>query len=261
MNDVRFEGMEERLDVRVLVRGSTARHALAQPMGGEALPERLPLKFAAPVAVKDDPRRWPATTERRVHDRADEPRGSRAGHPPGEDSPRPLIKDHGQIPPAPPGREIGEVRHPDLIGPRGLSPAHVIRLPPEPAMRPGLRAIHAHQPGAAARGPHQALDPPATDALPTRSESPTDPGTPIRPAAALEDRTYFLEQDPVLPRPRTDRPLPPRVVARPRDMQEPAQARHREGFPFLVDEREDRGFRAEVNRMSFFRRACSSCNS
>ena len=102
MNDVSFERMEERRDVRVLVRGSTARHALAQPMGGKAPPEWQPLKFAAPVAVKDDLRRWPATTERRVHDRADEPRGPRAGQPPGEDPPRTLIEDHGQIPPAPP---------------------------------------------------------------------------------------------------------------------------------------------------------------
>jgi hypothetical protein len=40
-----------------------------------------------------------------------------------------------------------------------------------------------------------------------------------------------------------------------------AQGPHSERLAFLIDEREDIGFRAEVNWMSFFNNACSSWSS
>jgi len=79
--------------------------------------------------------------------------------------------------------------------------------------------------------------------------------------AALEDRTHVFEEIPVLPPTRTHRPVPPRVEPRPRDGEEPAEPRHTEPLPFFFDEREDVGFRAQVNRMSFFNNACSSWSS
>ena len=83
-------------------------------------------------------------------------------------------------------------------------------------------------------------------------------GAAVGATAALEDRTHAFEQDSVLPPTRTHRPAPPGVEARPRDREEPAEPRHTEPLPLFFDEREDVGFRAEVNRMSFFSSACSS---
>ena len=88
-----------------------------------------------------------------------------------------------------------------------------------------------------------------------------NPRTAVGPTAALEDRTHLFEQCPVLPPARTQRPAPPRVEPRPRDATQPTEPRHSERFAFFVDEREDVGFRAEVNRMSFFSSACSSWSS
>jgi hypothetical protein len=82
-----------------------------------------------------------------------------------------------------------------------------------------------------------------------------------RPAALLEDHTDVFEDDPVLPLTRTHRSLAPRVIAWARDPEQPTETRHPESFALFVDEREDIGFRAEVNRISFFKRACSSSSS
>ncbi len=95
----------------------------------------------------------------------------------------------------------------------------------------------------------------------TPGQALLNPGTAVGPTAALEDRTHGFEQIPVLPPTRTHRPAPPRVEPRPRDRQEPTEPRHAEPLPFFFDEREDVGFRAEVNRMSFFSSACSSWSS
>jgi hypothetical protein len=94
-----------------------------------------------------------------------------------------------------------------------------------------------------------------------RRQRALNTGTAIRPATALEDRTHVFEEIPVLPPTRTDGPTSPRVESGARDVEEPAQARHSERLAFLVDEREDIGFRAEVNRMSCFSSACSSWSS
>lgn len=85
-----------------------------------------------------------------------------------------------------------------------------------------------------------------------------EPGTPVRPAAALEDGTHLVEQYPVLPRVCTRRPVMPRVVTAARDPEPPTEPRHSERLVLPLDEREDVSFRAEVNRMSVFSSACSS---
>jgi hypothetical protein len=76
----------------------------------------------------------------------------------------------------------------------------------------------------------------------------------------LEDDTDLFEDDPVLPVSQTHQSLAPRVVAAARHAEQPTEPRHTEPLALVVDEREDVGFRAEVNRMTFFKRACSSAS-
>ena len=100
-----------------------------------------------------------------------------------------------------------------------------------------------------------------TQALAARRQRPIEARAAVGPAAVLEDRTHVFEQYPVLSRVRTRRPVAPRVEPRPRGRKEPTEPRHAEGLALLLDERKDLGFRAEVNRMSFFSNACTSCRS
>jgi hypothetical protein len=71
-------------------------------------------------------------------------------------------------------------------------------------------------------------------------------------------------QAPVLARARTLAAAAPRVEPRARDVVAAAERGDAEAGVLrdeVVDEGEDLGFRALQNRMAFFKRACSSCNS
>ena len=115
-------------------------------------------------------------------------------------------------------------------------------------------------PRAPACCPHQPLDAAPADAVPAPLQRSVDPRAAVGAVALLDDRTHLLERRPILPLTRTHRPPTPRVVPGARDPEEPAEPHHAERF-FLGDEREDVGLRAEVNRMSLVRSACSSFSS
>src|SRR5262249_36982219 len=107
-------------------------------------------------------------------------------------------------------------------------------------------------------GPHQPLDPPATDPAPFGGEGPLEPWTAIRSATSPENRFHHLEQSPVLFPARTLGSLTPRVVAGACHAVERAQTRQAHRTLVRVDERERLALCSEQNRMAFFRRACSS---
>ena len=150
---------------------------------------------------------------------------------------------------------------PHLIARAGLPSLDAIGMLAEPPVGAGRAAIHPHHACAPATHAHQAFDPSMTEAMTTRRQRPIQTWAAIGPTAVLEDRTHLFEEYPVLSRVRTRRPVAPGVEARSRDREQPTEPRHSEGLAFLLDEREDRGFRAEVNRMSFFSSACSSASN
>ena len=83
----------------------------------------------------------------------------RTAHPPADDAPGEHVDDEGHVQPALPGRDVGEVRHPELIRPLGLE------LPIDPVQRARRRWIadrRAHDLAAdhtaQAEPAHQALD-------------------------------------------------------------------------------------------------------
>lgn len=250
--------MEERLHVGLLVRRPTTGHALLDAAPRQALAKRDPQKLAAAIAVKDQAPLRTATPQRGIHDGAREGGVSRRGQPPGQHTARVLIQDRRQVPPPTRNRKIGEVADPDLVEAARLRPLHTVGILAEPPMGPRRTAIHAHDPCAAAAHAHQPLDPSMTEMVAPRRQRPMDARTAVRAATVLEDRTDVFEEGPVLPLVRTRRPVAPRVESRACDCKEPTEPRYAEGVAFVVDEREDRGFRAEVNRMSCFRSACSS---
>src|SRR5207237_8471660 len=113
--------------------------------------------------------------------------------------------------------------HPDLIRPCRLRTSHGLRLSIEPAIRAGLRPIDARHPAPHAPRSHQPFHAPTTHAISPPRQGLMNPGTAIRPAAALEDRTHGFEEIPVLPPTRTHRPAPPRVEPRPRNRKQPTE--------------------------------------
>ncbi len=261
MGQLRFQRMKEGFHVRVLTRRTPARHALTRPARGQSVAHRHPEEFAAAIAVKDQTATGLLAADRRIQDGTGEPRVARPREAPRQHSPRVLVEHEDEVPPAPGGPEIRQVAHPDAIRSTRLSPAHAIRMLAEPPMRAGGPPIHLHRTRSPAAHPHQPFHASAADVVATRGQGLVEPWAPVRPVTGLEDRTHLSEEHPVLSRVRARRSDPPGVIPRPRDAEQPTEPRHAEPLPFLVDERERVGFRAEVNRMSFFRSACSSCRS
>lgn len=261
VDEIGFERVKERLHVGVLPRRSTARHALPNPVRAQAIPQRRAEKLTAAVGVKDEPRGGMAPPDGRVDHGARQPRVAHRAQSPRQEATRILIHDRREVPPPAGDREIREVTDPDLVRAAGPRPADLIRVLPEPAMCARLAAIHAHDTAPEAVAAHESFDAAPTHVMSFRSERPLDPWAPISPATGLEDRTHLLEEGPVLPLARTHRPCVPRVEPRSRDVEQPTEPRHSERLAFVLDEREDVGFRAEVNRMSFFNNACSSWSS
>lgn len=172
-----------------------------------------------------------------------------------------LVEHRGEIPPAASDRDIRQIADPDLVHGRRHDVPNSVGVLRTPAMRPARAPIDPRGPRTPPTFTHETFDASMTELVSPRFQRAIHPRTPIRPAAALEDRTHLFEQYPVLPRVRARRPLPPRVVPRSRHAKEPTEPRHTEPRPFLIDERERVGFRAEVNRMSFFSSACSSTSN
>ena len=107
---------------------------------------------------------------------------------------------------------------------------------------------------------HETGDAPPADRPPGVSERLTDPGTPVPSGMPPEEAHDFCEEHPVLLPLRRD-PAPLRgVETSRRDVIAATQRRYAERHALRRDEGEDVAFRAEQNRMAFFRRACSSCN-
>ena len=260
VNQLGFQRVEERFHVRVLVRRAAASHALSDTGCDQALTKRDAQKFTAAIAVKHHARLGAPAPQRR-HQRTCEHGVSRRREPPGEDPARELIQHHGEVPPPTSHGQIREIAHPHLVDAARRPPSHAIRMLAEPSMGPGRAAIDARGASTPMSHAHQPLDAATTDPAPLRGQRLMDARTPVGSAALLEDHTDLFEDDPVLPLTRTYWSLAPRVIAWARDTEQPTETRHPEPFALFVDEREDIGFRAEVNRMSFFNSACSSSSS
>jgi hypothetical protein len=88
-----------------------------------------------------------------------EVRAHRTAHPPTHDAPCVHVDHEGHIQPALPGRDVGEVRDPELIGPVG--PEHTVD-PVQRAWLPSVADRGAHHLATAhalqAQAPHQPLD-------------------------------------------------------------------------------------------------------
>ncbi len=124
----------------------------------------------AAVAVKDDARVGPAVREGHVQRVGDQVGAQVVGDRPADDGPRVQVDDGGQVRPALPGLDVGDVAAPARVGPLGGEvPAEQVR---------GNRPVAGHgraleRPGMAslqASGLHQPPDPLAGQPMPERPQ-------------------------------------------------------------------------------------------
>ena len=131
----------------------------------------------------------------------------------------------------------------------------------EEAVQAGEAAIDLPRPGPQARGTHEASNAPDAHPHAGGGEGMVDAGAAVRVTAAREDGLDLLEEGAVLALARAGPAASPRVVAGPGDSVEGAEPSHGEPLTLRLDEREDLRFRAEENRMAFFKSSCSSFSS
>lgn len=128
-------------------------------------------------------------------------------------------------------------------------------------IEPRFRAIALDRPRAQPGLAHEPCDPPPTDAPACAREEPVEPRTSISVLVLREEHRDLRGEAPVLFRMRARAATPPGIEPRRAHAVALAQRRHADVRALRRDEREGLAFRAEQNRMAFFRRSCSSLRS
>ncbi len=187
VNEFRLQRVKEGLDVCVLLRPATSR-ALLDPERPQPLPQRHGGVFTPPITVKDHAGRWLPTADRRVKHALRQVRISSARQAPREDPTRPLIHHHGEKPPLPAHRKVGEIAHPHLIGALCPTAREPIRMLSKEAMQRRIAPIDPRHPRAQSRRAHQSLDAAAAHAPSLGLELAMNARAPVAPTVTMKDR-------------------------------------------------------------------------
>src|SRR5688572_24076008 len=216
-----LHGMEERLHQGVVGHlGFGPIHALDNAqLSQTALHNESPI-FDSSIGVKDQPTGRSTTGYGSVESFQSQPGILASTQTPTQDAPRVLVHHHGQITPLPAGLQIGNVSHPNLIGPSrypleaavGDSVEESIDAGPSLTLiNPATAALQFHP-------THQAGHALAPDANPLRFQCPMDPGTAIGPIAGLVNRSDARRQLLILGLASAAQSLAPAIVTAPRDL-------------------------------------------
>ena len=115
VDQFRLEGRHETLGQRVVVTVSGTAHRRGHAVLGEQCLIGARRILAAAIRVMDQRSRWPAPDERHGQRITGQFPAQMLRHRPPHDPTRAGIKDHRQIQPAFPGRDVGDVADPQLI--------------------------------------------------------------------------------------------------------------------------------------------------
>src|SRR5688572_2843292 len=261
MNEVGLERMKERFHVSVVAWGAAPGHALTNTQDCEAIPKGGAGILTAAVAMKDQPRKGAAPPDRGIEDRTGQAGIARCAQAPSQDTAGVLIHHDRQVTPLPGHREIGDIADPNLIHSGDSRSPQVIRMLREKAMQARIGPVQPSRARPQSALPHEAFYAPSTQAMPLSLQGPMNPRASISPTALLEQSTNLFQPDPVLCPACTLAALLPRVIPSSRNVIERTQPFHWERSSLALDEGEDVRFRAEQNRMAFFRSSCSCCNN
>src|SRR4051812_27734426 len=200
---------------------------------------RRPLESALDpaIGVLDQPAGRLPALDRHHEGVAGELAAEVVGHAPPDDLAGGHVLDGGQVQPALPGRDVGDVREPDRVRPVGGE------VPAEQVRRHGMvmPAVGRARDAAPARGrqaasAHEPRHPPAADPDAVLAQLGVDAGAAVGPPARLEDRGDPSGEAGILARAAAGPAAQPGVEAARRDAHEPAQAPPREGRALGGDE-------------------------
>src|SRR5712691_8410859 len=133
---------------------------------------------------------------------------------PADDATAIAVHDHGEIQPALPGAQVGDVGDPESVRSRRLEVALDEIVGDTHARNPNCRAATAPFQGAAdARLPHQPLNPLPTDGDTVGAQVTVDPWRPVGTTAREMELPHPLQQQLVADGARRQRPPQPGVEA------------------------------------------------
>jgi len=194
----------------------------------------------------------PARRERR-------PRAPALG--PRQDSSRMLVHDDGEIAPRVAHFEIRDIADPHLIRRRDRGRPEPIGMAGVLVMDIPLGSISTDRLCPQARGPHEPGDTPAADHPSGGDERVPQPRAAVPCVMDGKEPRDGLQEHAVLRRIGIRIAPTPGVIPAAGHAIPPAKGRDAEPRPRRIDDGERVAFRAEQNRMAFFRSSCSSCRS
>ena len=253
-----LERVEERLGVGIIARPAHAR-TLQDAESREQRAKWRPHVLRPAIAMKDEiarPSRACGTRHNGTRDGGAPPRRER----PGEDAARVLVHHDREVPPLTAGLEIRDVADPDLIRARHRCTPEPIRVPLIESVDRHFRAIPEYGRRPQAGLTHETGDPTPAHAPAGALQQLMQAWTSVAPVVQGKQAHDLVAEGPVLLCMRARPATTPGIEARPRHAKGAAQGRHAVLRPMRRDEGEDVAFRAEQNRMAFFRRSCS-CSS
>lgn len=253
-----FEGMEEGLDVGVVVDVRRAVHALHEAMLTQLGFEFKSRELDTPIRVEVHALAGTSVSHGVLQSGDGQLRCSVVGHAPANDAPGEAIDDDGQVTPSTGDLEVRDIAMPDLIGACDL---HVENAVGYLVMELQVRALAHKQVVGSALQPslaHEARHAMAAYQHPPLAQLLHDARRAIHAAPLLMCLVDQLRQLLVANAALADRADPPSVKARTGDSHELAHHRERERLTVCFDEGEDEAFVSEANRMAFFRMSCSN---
>ena len=176
-----LQGMKERFHVRGVARRADPRGTLANPQRPEPVPKGLSGIFAAAIAVKHKARAGGTPPDGGIEHGTREPRVAGPSQCPGEYAAGALIEDDGETAPPATHCHVGDIAHPDAIGPRGRPRPQPVGVLAGEAMERGIRPVDLGDAGMQARGAHEALHAATADRPALRLQIAMKPRTPYRP--------------------------------------------------------------------------------
>jgi len=250
-----FEGVEEALHRRVIPTISFPAHRLDDIGCVEHLAVAAGCVLASAVGVMDEPRTWTLALDRHGQGGDGQLLAHVIAHRPAHYLAAEQIEDGGQVQPPLIGRDVGDVRQPNLIRPGGQE-GLVEQIV---GNRQAMIAVGGDDPEAAlghrsnAMAMHQPLDPAAADEAPFRAQGRVDARGAVAAAVTGMDTPDSGQQRPVRRHPRALRAATPSVIAAARDFQRIAHQAHRPGVAVIFDEAELHFGGSEKMATVFFR--------
>ncbi len=253
-----FEGVEEGFHVGVVIHGARTIHALNEAMFAERLFVQARAVFDAAIGMEEDAGGRFTQADGPLQGGDGEGGGAALAQGPADDAPREAIHDHGKVAPLTGDLEVSDIADPELVDALDVLAAHYVVDGAEELQRLALAAEQVVTTALQSYLAHEASDTAATYDVASLAQGFGDAWAAVAVAGAGVGQGDELDHGGVAAMASAQGTLLPGIEAGARDAISLAHHLDAERLTVCLDESEDLRFRAEANRMAFFRRSCSS---